>query len=219
MAEEKKSIVVYADWIKKFEILTDEEAGRLIKHFFRYVNDLRPIAPDRITQLSFIDIEQCLKRDLVKWEQRAERSRSNGSKGGRPAKHQKPEKPTETQQVILEPEKPDNVNVSVNVNGINNNCASDFIFEDFWKLYPIKKDKKKAESKWEKIKEADKIKIKNTIQLFVDDIPFKTYVHPYATTYLNSQRWNDYEGQQKEIEDNSISGNSLKDQMNAVRTY
>lgn len=117
MADGKNTIVVYADWLKKFECLTDDEAGRLIKHFFRYVNDLSPIAPDRITELSFIDIEQCLKRDLVKWEKRAERSRENGTKGGRPAKEPKveenPKKPKETQQVILEPRKPDSVIVSV----------------------------------------------------------------------------------------------------------
>lgn len=111
MAQDKKSIVVYADWIKKFETLSDEEAGRLIKHFFRYVNDLHPVAPDRITEISFIDIESCLKRDLIKWEKRAERSRENGKSGGRPPLQGKP---TETQQVILEPEKPDSVNVNVN---------------------------------------------------------------------------------------------------------
>lgn len=117
MAQDKKSIVVYADWIKKFETLDDDEAGRLIKHFFRYVNDLNPVAPDRITEISFIDIESCLKRDLVKWEKRAERSRENGKSGGRPPSQ---EKPKETQQVILKPEKPDsdNVNVSVNVNDV-----------------------------------------------------------------------------------------------------
>lgn len=68
MASEKKSIIVYADWIDKFEELEDDEAGRLIKHFFRYVNDLNPIAPDRITKLSFLDIEKSLKRDLKKWD-------------------------------------------------------------------------------------------------------------------------------------------------------
>lgn len=123
MADGKKSIVVYADWITKFEVLTDDEAGKLIKHFFRYVNDLNPKAPDRITELSFIDIEQCLKRDLVKWEKRAERSRENGKMGGRPSNEENPEKPKETQQVIYEPRKPVNVNVNgnVSVNDIKNN--------------------------------------------------------------------------------------------------
>jgi len=124
MAENKKSIVVYADWIDKFEELEDDEAGRLIKHFFRYVNDLNPEAPDRTTKLMFIDIEATLKRDLVKWEKRAERSRENGSKGGRPPISENPEKPKETQQDILEPRKPDSVSVSVSVNdSVNGNVT------------------------------------------------------------------------------------------------
>mgnify|MGYP003489641675 CR=1 FL=1 len=66
----------------------------------------------KCAELSFIDIESCLKRDLVKWEQRAERSRENGKLGGRPSL----DKPEETQQVILKPKKPDNVIVNVNDN-------------------------------------------------------------------------------------------------------
>jgi hypothetical protein len=104
MAKDKKSFVAYCDWLESFEELTDEEAGRLAKHLFRYVNDLNPEAPDKITKMCFIPIKQSLKRDLVKYEERAERARLNG------AKTQK------TQSVISEPKKPDSVNVSVSVN-------------------------------------------------------------------------------------------------------
>lgn len=82
MAEDKSSILVYADWIHKFEELEDDEAGRLIKHFFRYVNDLNPEYPDRTTKLMFIDIKNTLKRDLYKWESksptRVEKARKAG---------------------------------------------------------------------------------------------------------------------------------------------
>lgn len=128
MAEDKKGVLIYADWIKKFEVLQDEEAGKLIKHFFRYINDLNPIAPDRITELSFIDIENTLKRDLKKWEKRADRSRENGKKGGRPVEVENPKKPKETQQVILEPKKPDSVNVNVSVNDSVINKKGVFIY-------------------------------------------------------------------------------------------
>lgn len=127
MAQDKKAIIVYSDWIKKFETLNDEEAGKLIKHFFRYVNDLNPVAPDRITEISFIDIEASLKRDLIKWEKRAERSRENGKSGGRPVSVGKPE---ETQQVVLKPKKPDSVNDNVNVNDNDtvNDTVNDVLF-------------------------------------------------------------------------------------------
>jgi hypothetical protein len=109
MAKDKKSFVAYCDWLESFEELTDEEAGKLAKHLFRYVNDLNPEAPDKITKMCFIPIKQSLKRDLVKYEERADRARENGAKGGRP-------KTQKTQSVISEPKKPDSVSVSVNVN-------------------------------------------------------------------------------------------------------
>jgi len=109
MAKDKKSFVAYCDWLESFEELTDEEAGRLAKHLFRYVNDLNPEAPDKITKMCFIPIKQSLKRDLVKYEERADRARENGAKGGRP-------KTKKTQSVISEPKKPDSVNVNDNVN-------------------------------------------------------------------------------------------------------
>ncbi|MFH6944652.1 DUF6291 domain-containing protein [Flavobacterium sp. FlaQc-50] len=81
MAEDKNGILVYADWIDKFEELEDDEAGRLIKHFFRYVNDQNPIAPDRLTKLMFVDIQNQLKRDLKKWEDTIEGRSSSGRLG------------------------------------------------------------------------------------------------------------------------------------------
>lgn len=114
MATDKNKILVYKDWKATFDKLTDDEAGRLIKHFFAYVNDDNPTAPDRITEIAFEPIKQTLKRDLKKWEAKAEISRDNGSKGGRPLK------PTETQNNPVgfsetqdNPQKPVSVTVSV----------------------------------------------------------------------------------------------------------
>jgi uncharacterized phage protein (TIGR02220 family) len=77
MAENKKSFILYADQMDHFEDLTNEEAGQLIKHIFRYVNDTNPEAPDRLTQIAFNPIKQQLKRDLVSYEtKKDERSKS-----------------------------------------------------------------------------------------------------------------------------------------------
>lgn len=77
MAKDKKSVLVYVDWISIFDELSDDEAGKLIKHFFRYVNDRNPEAPDRLTKLLFEPIKQTLKRDLVKYEDKREKNRQN----------------------------------------------------------------------------------------------------------------------------------------------
>jgi hypothetical protein len=75
--EGKNNIVIYRDWISIFESLTDDEAGKLIKHFYRYVNDLNPEAPDRLTALLFEPIKQTLKRDLRKYESICLKNRDN----------------------------------------------------------------------------------------------------------------------------------------------
>jgi hypothetical protein len=85
MATDKKKVVVYCDWIETFESLTDEEAGRLIKHFFRYVNDLNPTS-DRLVELMFTPIKQTLKRDLQSWNAKRSKNSENGKLGGRPKK-------------------------------------------------------------------------------------------------------------------------------------
>jgi len=77
MAKDKKSVLIYVDWINIFNELSNEEAGKLIKHFFMYVNDLNPEAPDRLTKLLFEPIKQTLKRDLVKYEDKRKKNRLN----------------------------------------------------------------------------------------------------------------------------------------------
>jgi len=124
MAENKKSIIVYADWIDKFEELEDDEAGRLIKHFFRYVNDKNPEYPDRTTKLMFIDIKNTLKRDLDKWEdkspQRIEKARIAGLASAEARKLKKELNSTNELQVELNPTKSTvSVTVSDTVNDIH----------------------------------------------------------------------------------------------------
>lgn len=115
MATGKKAFTAYCDWISIFEELTDEEAGRLVKHIFRYVNDQDPKEPDRITKMCFIPIQQTLKRDLKKWEQKVERNRQNGSLGGRPNKNPtEPKKPSGFIKNPTEPKKPDRDRGTVN---------------------------------------------------------------------------------------------------------
>jgi len=157
MAENKKSIIVYADWIDKFEELEDEEAGRLIKHFFRYVNDLNPEYPDRTTKLMFIDIKATLKRDLTKWEdkspQRIEKARLAGLASAEARKLKKELNSTNELKDELNPTK-STVSVSVSVSDTTtNNAVIKFedavkicLFDENWKedverVYKIDKNK------------------------------------------------------------------------------
>jgi hypothetical protein len=101
MAEGKNKIIIYRDWITTFESLSDEEAGRLIKHLFLYVNDKNPKPADRLTALLFEPIKQTLKRDLKKYEAICLRNRINGELGGRPINN-----PDEPSGLINNPDEP-----------------------------------------------------------------------------------------------------------------
>ncbi len=122
MAENKKTIVVYADWIEQFESLSNEEAGKLIKHFFRYVNDLNPVPEDRITEIAFLPIKATLKRDLEKWErsspQRIEKARLAGlaSAEARRLKNELNLTNSTNELVLVEKSTQPTVNVSDSVN-------------------------------------------------------------------------------------------------------
>lgn len=80
MAQDKKSFILYADLIHVTEKLTNEQAGILLKHVLRYVNDQNPVAPDQFTEVIFEPIRQNLKRDLVKYENIREKNQSNAKK-------------------------------------------------------------------------------------------------------------------------------------------
>lgn len=81
MAKDKKSFVSYSDWNTTFEKLTDEEAGKLVKMIFAYVNDKNPEAPDRMTELLFEPIKNQLKRDLKTYEKTLDEKSRKGRLG------------------------------------------------------------------------------------------------------------------------------------------
>lgn len=121
MAENKKKIVVYADWIDNFEELTDLELGILFRHFFDYVNDKNPVLKDRLIKVAWKPIEATLRRDLKKWEQKApERTNKARVAGLASAEKRRQLKATKSNSLVeseLNPTKStvsDSVSVSVN---------------------------------------------------------------------------------------------------------
>jgi len=135
MAEGKKSFVLYTDIIHVFKKLPKDKQADLIMMILEYVNDTNPVTEDILVDIAFDPIKRQLKRDLVKYESRAERSRENGSKGGRPSNLQEPKKPNGFINNLEEPKKPDTVidivNDIVNVTDINNTYTTETAFQIF----------------------------------------------------------------------------------------
>jgi uncharacterized phage protein (TIGR02220 family) len=80
MATEKNSFLLYCDIIHTVEKLKDVDAGALLKHILRYVNDQEPVTDNPIVEIAFEPIRQSLKRDLIKYENIRTRNSENAKK-------------------------------------------------------------------------------------------------------------------------------------------
>lgn len=148
MAENKKSFILYTDQIHLFESLSDNEAGKVIKHLFRYVNDLNPELPDRTTQLIFEPIKQQLKRDLETWKKSISGKSEGGKKSAEMRKKLKEMQDELDKFKILQDTSTnstvnvnDNVNVNVNVNDdyyiVNGKIEKGNVVDWYLKTQPI----------------------------------------------------------------------------------
>lgn len=152
MAQNKKSFLLYADWKDVFDELPNEEAGKLIKHIFAYVNDEDPKSDSILINAVFANIKSTLKRDLDKWENQLEQRREAGRKSAQARANKLNDNTTESNErstsVEIRRRNPtDNVNVNVNVNdnvitnSNNNNIGTELKFGA--DVLPAVKEKKK----------------------------------------------------------------------------
>jgi Ca2+-binding EF-hand superfamily protein len=132
MAENKKSFIAYADWKNTFDELPNEEAGKLIKHIFAYVNDESPVSESILINAVFANIKTTLKRDLDKWQTQLSQRVEAGKKSAELRATKSSERSTVVESRLRNPT--DSVSVSVNDNVIlEPKVLSDFekTFEDF----------------------------------------------------------------------------------------
>lgn len=118
----KKSFVLYTDQREVFDELSDEDAGKLIKHIFAYVNDENPITEDKLLKVAFLPIKTQLKRDLKSWEAKQDQRREAGKKSAE--SRQRNSTIVNERSISLG----GNVNVNGNVNGNVNDISSITIF-------------------------------------------------------------------------------------------
>jgi hypothetical protein len=156
MAEDKKGFLMYADQREQFDQLTDEQAGKLIKHLFSYVNDENPQTNDIVTKLSFTPIKSQLKRDLTKYRVKKEQWSAAGRASAEARKLKKEQASTNPTNVndrsnrstdsTVNVNDNDNVSVNdnVNVNDIKKNTKGDkspvFVFKNSLLSYGFKKE-------------------------------------------------------------------------------
>lgn len=99
------SFILYTSYYALIEGLTDEQLGQLTRAIFLYARDGEIISLEPVVRMAFGFIVDDMKRNKAKYEEKVERWRANGKKGGRPRKNQEDkQKPIgfENNQEVLE---------------------------------------------------------------------------------------------------------------------
>ena len=82
------SFILYTSYYALIEGLTDEQLGQLTRAIFLYARDGETISLEPVVRMAFGFIVDDMKRNKAKYEEKVERWRANGKKGGRPRKKQ-----------------------------------------------------------------------------------------------------------------------------------
>ena len=84
---EKKSLLLYHDYLQHFNFLTDEQVGKIVRAMLSYeVDGILPEFDETIMKMTFSFIKTNLDRDRAKFFERCSKNSENGKKGGRPRK-------------------------------------------------------------------------------------------------------------------------------------
>ena len=82
------SFILYTSYYALIEGLTDEQLGQLTRAIFLYARDGKIIKLDPVVRMAFGFIIDDIKRNKAKYEEKVERWRENGRKGGAPKGNQ-----------------------------------------------------------------------------------------------------------------------------------
>jgi hypothetical protein len=97
----KKSFVLYTDYREQISLLSDEEAGRLFKGIFEYIDNgaIPNFSGNLGLKIAFSFVRANLDRDIAKYEQtrkeRAAAGREGGTKSGETRRQAKQNKANE----------------------------------------------------------------------------------------------------------------------------
>ena len=104
----KKSFMLYIDTYEQWDMLTDEQAGTLIKALFEYVRTgEKPEISDSMIRLAFRFISAQIDRDNEKYQETCQKRANAGKKGGIPKTHSDNSEIQKTHSVFEKPKKPD----------------------------------------------------------------------------------------------------------------
>ncbi len=81
---EKNSFLMYTDYDEHFDLLSDEEVGKLMRAIIKYEKTGEVPQLDGMMKMAFSFIKTQLDIDREKYVKKCNRNKENGTRGGRP---------------------------------------------------------------------------------------------------------------------------------------
>ena len=233
--QKKKSFVLFADFVTAVSVLTDEQAGRLFKLIFAYVNDMEVSKSQDLAIAAMFEMFRTqIDREAEKWAEKCRRNkeyshmrkcyaRKVSADVGRhlPVSDDNPGHPT-TSDVILNENDSDNDSDNDNVNANDSEgletvvsmkpkADERYTFDEIWRMYgkPYGNVSTLRE-KWNLLSEADKAAIFEYVPRYVASRPEVRYRRNFEN-FLSLRVW------ENEPLTNDSYGNETSHQPNASR--
>lgn len=128
----RSSFLLYIDKKEIVENLTDEQAGKVFKAIYRYVDEKEEMELDPVSKIVFVMFKQLLDKDENRYLSIVERNRQNGLRGGRPKKEENPKNPVGYSGNPKEPKKANNNTNNNNNSNKNKEYYSNKILNDLF---------------------------------------------------------------------------------------
>lgn len=84
---DKKSFILYTEYQEQINMMTDEQAGQLMKAIFAYESGQEVNVTDQVVMMLWSIMKRRLDIDNEKYDKKCEANQENGKKGGRPPKN------------------------------------------------------------------------------------------------------------------------------------
>ena len=229
----KKSFVLFADYMTAVSVLTDEQAGRLFKQIYAYVNDLEVSkSQDPAIAAMFEMFRTQIDREAEKWAEKCRRNkefshmrkcytRKVSADVGRhlPVSDDNIRHPTAS-DVILNENDSDNDSDNVNANdsegletvvSMKPKADERYTFDEIWRMYGKNVGNVSTlREKWNLLSEADKAAIFEYVPGYVASRPEVRYRRNFEN-FLSLRVW------ENEPLTNDSYGNETSHQPNASR--
>ena len=229
--QKKKSFVLFADFVTAVSVLTDEQAGRLFKLIFAYVNDMEVSkSQDPAIAAMFEMFRTQIDRETEKWAEKCRRNkeyshmrkcyaRKVSADVGRhlPVSDDNSGHPTAS-GVILNDNDSDNDNVNASdsegletVVSMKPKADERYTFDEIWRMYGKNVGNVSTlREKWNLLSEADKAAIFEYVPRYVASRPEVRYRRNFEN-FLSLRVW------ENEPLTNDSHGNETSHQPNASR--